>query len=238
MATSQELARAQRLLADRQRQLERLDQVRAAMVAEIERSAKQLEQLQSQAEQVLNQQLTGTLPHLSTRAEAQFRDQYQQFATTSPVTVKPPSQGATTALATPQQKSPVPNPSGTFSTMGREALPQSYDQTGRWFNQADDRVNWQMLTSRNPEKTYISGTYVRTINGNPINGKGKQYEYELTAGALPMSVGEEIVAPVHPGGHNHGMLGKKTNLIFRVDSIYEGRKYFGEHDRIEEKVTG
>lgn len=235
MATPQELARAQRLLADRQRQLEQLDKVRAQMVAAIEKEANQLAQLQKQAEGVAESFLTGTTPHLSTRAEAQFQDQYQQFDTTAPVKL---GRAIPTPSTVREQKPPVPNPSGTFSTQGREAVPQSYDQSGRWFNQADDRVNWQTLTGRSPEKTYVSGTYVRTINGNPIKNSGKEYEYELTAGALPLSVGEEIVAPVHSGGHYHGMLGKKINLIYRVNSIYEGRKYFGEHDRIEEKVTG
>ena len=246
MATPQELQRAQRELARRQQQLEQLDKVRAQMVAAVEAQAKQLAQLQAVAESNIQNLSGGTVPNLSQSGIANFRDQYSQFNTTTAQKLSGPETPTSILPSTRKALQATPNAPGapslappvmSSSTMGREALPAPREPESN-FNMADSRVNWRTLTGRSPEKTYISGTYVRTINGHPIQGSGKQYEYELTAGALPMSVGEEIVAPVHPGGHYRGMLGKKTNLIYRVDSIYEGRKYFGEHDRIEEKVSG
>ncbi len=253
MATPQEIARAQRLLADRQNQLERLERVKAELTAEIEKSAKQLEQLQRDSEQILNNNLSGTMPYLSGSSPANFQSQYTQFNATS-------AQKLEGHLAAPKplrniNVSPRPNEAPStvrydrwFKSKPPTAMTPAVPRTTEsgtvqvnvppksQFNMADNRVDWSEITSRSREKVYVSGQYVRTLNGSPIK-EAKEYEYELTAGALPMSVGEEIIAPVHPGGHHRGMLAKTQYLVYRVNSIYEGRKYFGEHDRIEEKVS-
>ncbi len=253
MATPQELARAQRLLADRQNQLEQLERVKAQLTAEIEKNTKLLEQLQKEAETTLNANLS-TTPYLSTSAPANFQSQYSQFNTTSAQRLQGPKSAPKPLRNINVSPRPGEAPNTTrFDRWFKSKAPTAMappitraEDTGtlpvnkppeQQFNMADNRVDWTEINTRSSDKVYVSGQYVRTLNGSPIQ-EAKEYEYELTAGALPMAVGEEIIAPVHPGGHYRGMLAKTQYLVYRVNSIYEGRKYFGEHDRIEEKRSG
>ncbi len=213
------ITRAEQNLADLSKQLARLDQVRAQLAKQVEIAEKALAQAQHEAEQLNFRMVSQDFiePPLSQSSPATFESQYDQFN-----------------LNSNQRLSPMSKP--PKKGIGEQLVPNMNLPT---FNMGDDRLHWQQVDTRSPEKTYASGIYVRTMNGRPITSRsGKRYEYELTEGALPLSVGEEIVAPVHIGGHGAGMLGKRNQLIFRVEEIYEGRKYFGEHDRIESKTGG
>ncbi len=246
MATNRMITRQEQLLAQQQRQLEQLDRVRAQMVKAIEQEMKALERMKREAESIVNY-MGGTTPPLSQQGQEQFDSQYEQYSDTRRVNLGTAEEPPAIKLAwnrSPRPNEPTPGTQAQTDLSQQSRVPNDPLSPQTFSGEpyiSDRRVNWNELTTRtrSPEKTYVSGTYVRTMNGSPIlDRRGKQYEYEITAGALPLSVGEEIVAPVHPGGHRAGMLGKKQNLIFRVNSIYEGRKYFGEHDRIEEKVSG
>lgn len=208
------IARQTQILQDAQKRLERMDRAREQMVRQVEREAQILdEMLKAQDEVQRNLDSMRMTPQLDTSAPAVFKSQFDQFEQTRNL----------------QRLSPEASSGMDFSG---KLKPPAEDKPV--FSMGDNAEHWRTLAENPGRPIYVSGRYVSTGNGTFALSSPKAYEYEVSASALPLSVGDTVRVPVHPTGHGRGEAFTTGHLQLRIDDIYTKARFHEYHDRIEE----
>jgi hypothetical protein len=154
---------------------------------------------------------------MSSTAPPKFQSQFEKFSTTGSNERLKSSGGSTTAPSrsgSDEKFKPVQNDDPSYSTGDRDQ-------------------HWQSLIESPGVPMYISGRYIESDHGRHKIESKKEYEYELSARALPVSVGDVLRVPVHPTGHKGGKDYKTVYLKMQVTDIYTKKKFHEYHDRVE-----
>lgn len=212
MAAPHQISRQERMLANAQRQLERIERVREQMLAEIEKQMRELERLQGKSEDFTNS--SNTLPHTGLASPASFQSQFDQFDSTL-------SNKRLTYGNAPQ----IPD-------TGTGLIPRPTNETAVY--RPGDYAEHYSTVMENPGKPlYASGRYIMSEHGSFAITEPKQYEYEVSTRALPLSVGDVVIAPVHPTGHNDGKAFTTNYLQMQITDLYTTPQFTPYHDRLE-----
>jgi hypothetical protein len=103
-----------------------------------------------------------------------------------------------------------------------------------FFNQASILPRFRRIAKHcSPVQFFVTKTYTKTEHGTYNINSDQEYEYEVSARALPLSVGDTVRVPVHPTGHGGGKAFTTSYLQLQVTDIYSTPKFHAYHDRIE-----
>lgn len=211
MAEPRAISRQEQILAEAQKRLERVEKMHEQMIKQVEVEAQRLEELREVPEDFT--QSAGTEPSLSTAAPAGFQSQFDQFSTTK----------------TNERLKPVGN-EGVIDFTGKLEPPKD---DAPFYSTGDRDQHWTSIVENPGKPVFVSGRYVSSGHGNHAINSPKEYEYELSVNAFPVSVGDTLRVPVHPTGHNDGKAFSTSHLQYRVTDIYTKAKFTSYHDRID-----
>jgi len=213
LADQRRISRQEQILDEAQKRLERLERARELMIQQVEREAQILADMQKDQEDFTRgSQNLGTTPSLSASAPATFKSQFEQFNTTPNV-----------------DRLKVIGNEGVSFTIGKLEVNKGTEST---YHHSDRSEHWTNLTENPGKPIYASGEFISTEHGSYQIDSTKEYEYEVSARALPISVGDVVRVPVHPTGHGGGAF-TTSYLQMRINSLYSEPKFFAYHDRIE-----
>lgn len=217
MAEPRNISRQEQILVEAQRKLDRIEKMREEMARQVELEMQRLEEMREVQEDFT--QSPGTQPSLSNAAPSSFQSQFDQFSSTK---------------SNERLKTANENRGGLLkyiTTAPEKLRPPGNDES---FYQTNDRdEHWQSLTENPGKPVYVSGRYISSEHGNNTIDSMKEYEYELSVRAIPVSVGDVLRASVHPTGHGDGKAYTTGHLQFQVTDIYSSPKFHKYHDRIE-----
>ena len=212
-ANQRNISRQEQILDEAQKRLERLERARELMIQQVEREAQILADMQKEQEDFTSGlKNIGTTPPLSASAPATFKSQFEQFNATPNV-----------------DRLKVIGNEGISFTTGKLEVDKGDESQ---YRHSDRSEHWTELHENPGKPIYASGEFIETEHGSYKIDSNKEYEYEVSARALPISVGDVVRVPVHPTGHSGGAF-TTTYLQMRVNSIYSEPKFFAYHDRIE-----
>lgn len=209
------IALQERVLAEAQRKLERIEKMRAEMAKHVELEQKRLEEMRQAAADFTASQNKAPLtePNLSQSAPAGFDSQFDQFKTTKSNERLQPIGNEGIGSQTIENftgKLDVPSPTANES----------------FYRTSDRDEHWQQLSTDPGKTVFVSGYYYSSGSGS-----GK-YEYILGSTQLPIRVGDMVQAPVHSSGHGDGKFLKGHDRRFIVTDIYSKEKFRPYHDVI------
>lgn len=204
------ITRQERALQEAQKRLERLDKIREQMVKQVELEMKRLEKMREIPDDFT--QAGGTQPGLSNTAPSGFQSQYDQYQTDKTI------------------EKLAPTIDGAIRFPG---LMRQIDPTAPYYQHGDRDEHWSVLTENPGKQVYVSGKYISSEHGTHQLNSNKEYEYELSARALPISVSDVLVVPAHPTGHGDGRMKTTSLLQYQVTDIYTKKKFYPYHDTIE-----
>lgn len=215
MAAPNQITRQERILADAQRHLDRIEKMHEAMKKQVEAEMRKLEELQGVSSGYVN--MGEIVPPQSLSSPADFKSQFDQFGSTLS------NQRLTTELQKP---------------ISTQALPTA-SNANPWYNSGNHGQSWQELNQDPGKPVHVSIEYTNSKSGTPINAK-HTYEYQLSPSALPLKVGDRMEVPVH---HNYHPWNKRMGsgkmwegeLIGVVTSIHENPNFAGHPEDIARK---
>lgn len=211
MAEPRAVTRQEQILAEAQKRLDRIEKMREQMLQQVELEMQRLDEMRTVQEDFT--QGSGTEPPLSDASPATFQSQFDQFSTTK----------------SNERLKPVGN-EGVIDFTGKLDPPK--DDTP-FYSTGDRDQHWTHLVENPGKPVYVSGRYVSSEHGTHAITASKEYEYELSVRALPVSVGDTLRVPVHPTGHSDGRAFSTGHLKLQVTDIYTKAKFHPYHDRIE-----
>ena len=202
------VALQERRLAELQKQLDRIEKMRADMAKQVELEMQRLNEMREIPDNFTNN--TETLPSLNQSSGAGIRPQYDQFRDMdSNARLKPIEDGGAVAKA--------------IETAGT-LLKQETDTPV--YRTSDRDMHWDEVTTDPGVPLFVSGYYYSSGEDT------KRYEYMIGSTMLPLKVGDMVSAPVHSKGHGDGAFLKGHDRRFIVTDIYTQQKFHEYHDVI------
>ncbi len=213
MADARQISRQEQLLADAQKQVERAKRLMEEAVKRAEREAQILADMQkAQADFTVPQ---GTTPQLSQSSPASFQSQYDQFSSTKSNERLRPATGSPSA----------------FEYIGKPSTPKLGDPQ---YSHGDRDQHWSNLMDMPDKPVYASGRYISSGHGTYAIDSPKEYEYLVSAAALPLSVGDTVRVPVNPTRPERGKRGLTTAYLqMQITDIYTKERFHPYHNKIE-----
>lgn len=215
MIDQRRIARQEQRVDEARRRAERAERTHALMVEQVEREVKILdEMLKLQEDFTSSMQNMGTTPNLGNATSPSFKSQFDQFSTNQ----------NNQRLTTGNDKGI--DFTGKLITPIETAIQPQYSTR-------DGSDHWTTLDENPGKKVFVSGRYVSTQHGTHRLASPKEYEYELSTRALPVTVGDVLQVPVHPTGHGDGKEFSTSYLNMQVTDIYSTPKFHAYHDIAE-----
>ena len=211
MSQQRNVARQEQILAEAQKKLGRIDKMREDMAKMVELEMKKLEELRD-----VHNEFESTpemKPSLNNDLHASFQSQFDQFSATK-------SNERLTTIGN----------EGVFDFPEKLEAPKDNKPV---YKMSDRQEHWTSLTENPGKPVYVSGRYIASGHGTHKIDSTKEYEYELSVRAIPVSVGDVLRAPVHPTGHGDGKAFTTTHLQYQITGIYSNPRFHAYHDRIE-----
>lgn len=202
------------ILADAQKQLERIEKIRAQMIAQIEKDMEFLEKLRETPEDFTRSpELT---PNIGASTPESFQSQYDQFGGTR----------------SNERLSTIGNEGIDIAGIAKKLTGLGSNNSGQYNHSAKAKY-WTELIESPGVPVYASGVYVSTVHGNPVNSI-QEYEYSVSASVLPLSVGDIVRVPVHPSGHEGFKTFSTGYLNYMITALYDTPRFHQYHDVIEQ----
>ena len=211
MADSRKVSIQEQILLEAQKKLERIEKMREQMARQVELEVQRLNELRDAHEEFI--QSGGEKPSLSQAAPSSFQSQFDQFKTTD----------------SNKRLTPI----GSKGAVDLSGILQPIKNDEPYYRASDRDEHWASLSEDPGKPVFVSGRYVSTEHGSYTISSMKEYEYELSTRALPVSVGDTMRVPVHPTGHGDGRAYSTGHLQIMITDIYSKEKFQPYHDRIE-----